>query len=120
MTETGFVWVSPPPDKVFPALLKYQQEAIYKGILGIARFRAPQIEAWMKQNAPWTDRTANARQSLFTDIEQLAQQVVITLNHGVDYGYWLEVAHQGDYSIILPALDYWARVIWNDVVALLS
>ena len=114
------VWTSP-PNQVFPALLKWYQEAIYEGILKLAEYFKPKIEAWMKQNAVWTDRTGNARQTLFTDIKTVINQMVtITLNHGVDYGYWLEVANNGDYSIILPALDYWAPKIWDAVKALLS
>lgn len=118
--NTEFRWIVSPA-VAFPALVKYQQQAIFAGIVGIAEFYAPQIEAWMKQSAPWTDQTGNARQSLHTDIETVGKSMVtIILEHGVDYGYWLEVAHQGRFSIILPALDYWAPKIWEGVVALLS
>lgn len=117
----SFQWISPPPDQAFPALLKYQQEAIYKGILGIAEYYKPIIEGWMKTEAPWQDATGNARQSLYTEVEEVVgQMVTITLNHGVDYGFWLEVANQSKYSIILPALDYFAPKIWEDVKRLLS
>jgi hypothetical protein len=71
-------------------------------------------ERWMKDNAPWTDRTANARQSLWADVQRMEGQVgyELVLSHGVDYGFWLEVLQEGKYGIVLPAHDkYKADII---------
>lgn len=92
--------------------------AIRDAVRQLAQRFAPQIETWMKANAVWTDRTGNARQTLYTEVEQQMTTVGILLSHGVDYGVYLELANQGEYSVIGPALDYWAPRIWNAVQAL--
>lgn len=82
---------------------------------------APQIESWMKANAPWTDRTANARQGLHAETEKLVKDSYnIVLTHGVEYGYWLELKNQGRYAIIQPALDHWFPIILAEVRRVLS
>lgn len=82
---------------------------------------APQIESWMKANAPWTDRTANARQALRADTEKLMRQSYeIVLGHGVEYGKWLELANQGRYAIIAPAIDHWTPIILAELRSLLK
>ena len=63
-------------------------------------------EAYAKQHAPWTDRTSNARQSLFAVVDDLAGDVLaLYLSHGMKYGKWLELANQGRYAIIMPTLE---------------
>lgn len=103
------------PDEAFAALYDDYARRIYLGILELARAFRPRIEAWMKQNASWTDRTSNARQSLYAEVEASLFSIVIAMDHGVEYGFWLEYANAGTYSIIGPALDFWARQFWNAV-----
>lgn len=107
------------PTQAWPALSDWYIAAIRRGVYQIARRRAPEIEAWMKDNAPWTDRTGNARQTLTAEAEEVSLDMVsIILAHGMDYGIWLELAHGGAWAIIGPALDHWGPIIWGDVVAL--
>lgn len=109
------------PEVAFGQLTAAYAQAIRRGIRAIAARRAPEIEAWMKQNAVWTDRTGNARQTLHTEVEDLSLDMVqITLDHGVSYGVFLELANAGTYAIIAPALDYWGPQVWSDVQAMLS
>lgn len=116
----GVVW-SVTPEQAFTELTQAYVAAIRHGIRALADRRAPEIEAWMKQNAVWTDRTGNARQTLNTEVEQMgADMVAIILAHGVEYGIWLELSHGGAYSVISPALDYFGPLIWRDVQAMLS
>jgi hypothetical protein len=58
----------------------------------------------MKNKAPWTDRTGNARQSLNATTEHTATTDTLVLAHGVDYGVWLEIAHGGAYQIVIPTI----------------
>lgn len=72
----------------------------------VADYWAPVMEAYAKENAPWTDRTANARQGLRAFTEQLSQDtVVLYLTHGVEYGIHLEVRNSGENSIIWPTIE---------------
>jgi hypothetical protein len=114
----GFVWAHS-PDEVFPAGMDEYLAGVRAAILQIAQRRAPEIEAWMKANAPWTDRTGNARQTLSVEVRMFATQVVIWMSHGVTYGKYLELAYGGQYAVIGPALDQFAPAIWNDVEQLL-
>lgn len=107
------------PTVAFPALTEAYADAIHDAIAQLAERYAAEIEAWMKDNAPWSDRTGNARQTLFAEAIDFTDTVVILMSHGVEYGTFLELAHGGNYAIITPALDYFIPRIWRDVQALL-
>lgn len=64
-----------------------------------------QIESWAKDNAPWTDRTGDARKRLqaLTYSEQ-RNVITIAISHHVNYGIWLELANQRKYAILEKAL----------------
>jgi len=117
---TGMVWTNP-PSEAWPAMAGRYRRAIETGIFRIAQRWAPEIEQWMRDNAPWTDRTSNARQSLYTDVNfAVGEMVELIMAHGVEYGIYLELSNAGTYAIINPALDHFAPLIWQDVVRLLS
>jgi hypothetical protein len=90
-------------------------------VRAIADRWAPEIQNWMKENAPWTDRTGNARQGLYTEVQDVANVMVsIILSHGVDYGLFLEVSNQGRYAIINPAIDHFGPKVWADVKRIMA
>lgn len=112
-----FRWQTP-PERALADLYDDYARRIYNEIARLARQFAPQIEAWMKANAVWTDRTGNARQGLFAEVETALTEIVLFFDHGVEYGRALEFLHQGQYAIIGPALDYWGPRFWQAVQAL--
>ncbi len=115
----SFQWTTR-PSAAWPDLAGAYAALIRRSVRTLADRRAPEIEAWMKSNAPWTDRTGNARQTLNTEVDDLAGSAVeIRLAHGMEYGIYLELAHGGNWAIIGPAIDHFAPIIWNDVLALL-
>lgn len=63
---------------------------------------------YAKANAPWTDRTGDARSGLDTDVEWEGDEVVWSLYHVVDYGLFLETIANGKWSIIMPTLEQFA------------
>jgi hypothetical protein len=80
----------------------------------IAEYYAPQMERDAKQNAPWADRTGNARQSLNARATPITPSVsVITLAYGneIDYGEYLELRWEGRFATIIPTIDYYAARI---------
>jgi len=103
------------PDEAMGELFEEYVKAIADAIHRLALSFAPRVEAWMKQYAPWADRTGNARQTLYSEVERTLTDIAIIMDHGVDYGVWLELANQGNYQIIGPALDYWAGQFWGAV-----
>lgn len=114
----SFVW-DVPPDEAFVELAEAYETAVHAGVAAIAKRYAPEIENWMKSNAPWTDRTGNARQTLHTEVEEVVNEMIsLVLSHGVEYGKYLELSHGGRFAIIGPALDYFAPKMWADVQGL--
>jgi hypothetical protein len=113
-------WQSP-PEIVFTNLAQAYATAIHQGIKTLAERYSVEIEAWIKSNAPWADRTGNARQTLYSEVTDIANSaVIIIISHGVEYGTFLELAHGGSYAIITPALDHFIPRIWRDVRALVG
>lgn len=106
----GFKWIVAPTD-VFPQMAHKYTQAIFHGTQRVLQEQAAEMEAWAKANAPWQDRTGAARAGLHATVEGNA----ITLAHGVDYGLWLEIANQGKYAIIAPAIDYWGPRIMGEL-----
>lgn len=117
-SDTAFEWIITPSD-AFRALIDWQQQGIQQGLLAIAYYYESEIENWMKANAPWTDRTGNARQSLYAIVDALVEEVVITFGHGVTYGKYLEFKHFGTYAIVAPAIDHFLPLIAKSVWELL-
>lgn len=116
----GFTWQVPPED-AFPEVARAYVLAVERMVWAVVQRWAPEVANYMKDNAPWTDRTGNARQGLYTDPERAVGQLVrLWVSHGVDYGIYLELSNAGAYAIINPALDVFAHRIWQDIVRRLS
>jgi hypothetical protein len=73
---------------------------------------AQEILDYAQANAPWEDRTGDARRLLDVDVSEDAGTIIIQLYHQVDYGLWLEVIQNGRFAIIMPTLERFSgRVI---------
>ena len=64
------------------------------------------LQNFARENRKWTDRTSQARQRLTGGYESVSYGYRIYLAHGVDYGLWLELAHEKRFSIIPQAIEY--------------
>ena len=67
---------------------------------------ATKLRSYAQSNAKWTDRSGSARTRLNAYVSAVNQGYRITLAHGVEYGIWLELAHEKAYSIIPQTIDY--------------
>lgn len=76
-----------------------------RGLVAAANYVAPKLEAHMKNNATWTDRTGAARNGLGAQVVYGGNKVAIVLFHSVSYGVYLETRWGGKYSIIRPTLS---------------
>lgn len=75
-------------------------------VLMLASTEASRLESKMKINRPWTDRTGMAKATLRASVSQPSKDKIrITLSHGVDYGIWLELAHEKNWAIIAPTIN---------------
>jgi len=113
-------WTTQTPEEMFRKIQRRIKDKKLAVLSLLAMYYAPQVQAWMKQNAPWTDRTGNARQSLHTWVETGRGSVILWLAHGVDYGKWLELRWAGRYSVIGPAIDHFTPLVMDDVRGVLG
>ena len=90
-------------------------------ILMYSATKAQELEFKMKENRPWTDRTNMAKTRLSAKVSQPSKDIIrITLAHGVDYGIWLELAHEKNYAIIAPTIKEEAPRVIEDLGDLMS
>lgn len=84
---------------------KHLDDKIDRAVQGVCRYWDGPIETYMKTNAPWTDRTTNARNGLQAVAVAVARfKHWILMTHSVEYGIYLEGSNNGKYAIIKPTL----------------
>lgn len=105
--NVGVRWVVAPDRELIPNTLLYG-ERVHAAVRAVAEYIAQKIQGEARQNAPWTDRTGNARSGLFSVVEAASRDLVhIYLSHGhtVYYGIFLELSRGGRYKIIMPTIE---------------
>jgi len=70
----------------------------------VVDYSADKATRYMKTNAPWTDRTGNARQTLQARAQHKPFEHVIRMFGGMPYQIWLEIRWGGRYSIIAKSI----------------
>lgn len=81
---------------------------------------AKKFESEAKRNYPWTDRTYMASKTLHGDYQWRGDVVRITLEHGVDYGIYLEFCNEGKYAIVWPTVQSKAPEAMRGLINLLG
>lgn len=61
---------------------------------------ALKFQNYARKNRKWVDRTGHARQRLTGYTGQYSSGIRIYIAHGVDYGVYLEKAHEEKYAIL--------------------
>lgn len=111
-----FEWIEP-PDGMQAAIKQYGQRAV-AAAFAVAQNNAAAAQNDMRKNAPWTDRTGNARSGLFSVANMEGEdKIVITFSHGhtIDYGTHLELGHGGKFAIIAPTLQRYVQIVKRDL-----
>jgi hypothetical protein len=98
--SVSMVW----QDELTPGLRKGAEKVKFAANLA-AQSMAPEVENYMKINAPWTDQTSNARNGLAARAYRDRDEIGIVLYHQVTYGIWLETRFGGKYAIIEPTIE---------------
>jgi len=76
---------------------------------------------WILIGKPWVDRTGKAKQELkAVYLKEGANKYTLRMQHGVDYGIWLEFANEKKYAIIMPTLRRVQPLLWSDIQRLLK
>lgn len=85
-------------------------------ITAVMKYYPARITRYMKDNAPWTDRTGNARNGLYCQLRRPSENVwELILGHSVPYGIYLETRWSGKYAIIQPTKDEYSIVVMDHV-----
>jgi hypothetical protein len=103
----GFRWVKAPSHELAPNIKRYGDRGRV-AVRAVAAYMAQKMQGEMHDNAPWEDRTGNARSGLFCAVEEASGDLVrIYLSHGhtIEYGQWLELAHGKRYAVIMPTME---------------
>lgn len=96
-------------------------EKIGAAVLMYSSTKASELKYKMKQNRPWTDRTGAAKALLDARVSRPKPNIIrITLSHGVDYGIWLELAHEKNYAIIAPTVREESPKVVEDLNNIMS
>ena len=77
-----------------------------------------QMKSYAQANAPWTDRTGNARGGLDYDCKWEGTTLDISVFHTVDYGIWLEIAHAQRFAILQDARNSQVETFKNMIKAM--
>lgn len=88
-------------------------------IAGQFLYHKGEAETFMRNNAPWTDRTGNARAGLHAEVNIINQGEAfeMILAGSVPYQIWLEVRFSGKYAIIQPTCDYIGALLISRLAA---
>ena len=66
---------------------------------------AVDAEQMAKDNAPWEDRTGDARKLLKGKVIDEENAIGFRLMHRVEYGKYLETANSNKYAILKPTIE---------------
>lgn len=126
---SSFQWVVS-PEVIGKGLEQYGERALV-AIQAVANYWGQSIQDEARRNAPWEDRTGNARGGLFFAVDGFELEpiigtvtpeatsqmsdvavehgsqdtLIITLAHTVFYGKFLELKNGGRYAIIMSTIE---------------
>ena len=90
------------------------------GLYGVMKMHDGNVQSYARNNAPWTDRTGNARNGLFAEAFQDTKGYGIVLYHTMPYGIFLETRWSGRYAIIAPTIQVYGPRVMQTVNKLLA
>jgi len=82
------------------------------GLEGLGRVASTNMTNYARQNKRWQDRTGNARAGLHGDsFWQNPFMLIIFIAHAMEYGIFLELAHDGKYSILEETANKYSKEV---------
>ena len=84
-------------------------------------YEAAYATSYIKSTAPWTDRTGAARTGLIAISNNLGSgSFELLMSYSVYYGIYLELANNGRYAVIGPAMRIIGEKIMSDLNGLID
>ncbi|KAB2861024.1 MAG: hypothetical protein K8L91_07945 [Anaerolineae bacterium] len=117
MAGSSFRWkTGQAPTQVWKAGAAVYVARLDMAIGELLSFWAGPIEQTMKRDAPWTDQTANARQTLAAFAHKKSKTTwALVAKQEMFYGLFLELANGGKYQIVMPTLQTYYPRIWGSL-----
>lgn len=91
--------------KLKNGLKQFQSRALAAIEMKVSTKYVPKLRESAQINARWENQTGEARRRLNASYEVVANGYKLILAHGVNYGIWLELAHEKRYAIIMETID---------------
>lgn len=101
-----FTWIKPP--SIMANELRRRADAMEPTLLADLNGLSSDVISYMRTNAPWTNRTGNARAGLESNARVTGSgRVTLSAYHTVPYGGFLETgtSKMSAYPILRPALE---------------
>ena len=102
--------------------LAAHDKKIKRGIAAQFLRAAPEATSYAKKNAPWTDRSGNARAGLHAKATSIdngdAFQLLVA--HSVFYGIFLETRFSGRYAILMPTVNHIGKILLTRIENMLA
>lgn len=93
---------------------------VNRAVTAVVDMNATKGQAYLKTDAPWTDRTAAARTGLHTIANSGGGSHEIIFAHAVHYGIWLEVKYSGRDAVIMPTVRKTGHELLRDLEGLMG
>lgn len=116
MSYVKMSWAVPLDKNVIP-MIKSIPEDLQAFIADELDGITDDITSWMQTNAPWEDRTGDARASLRAEVE-VAMTHIVRMKMGyenIPYSQYLESMQGGRFSILIPTMDHWFPILVDRV-----
>ena len=100
--------------------LRVFDKKLQRAVGAVVDRRAALTTGWLKANARWTDRTGAARSGLVAIPRTTEKFAEIFMAYSVNYGIWLEVAHNRKWAILGPAIRIQGQLLMEDLNLLIT
>lgn len=92
-------------DRIVAQNLDGMSERLKTQLQLLGRATGQKIQEFAQENAPWTDRSGDARQRLKYNSEINDNGLTISIFHQMEYGIYLELCHNEQYAILKNSRD---------------
>lgn len=92
-------------DRIVAQNLGEMSERLKTQLQVLGQATGQKIQEYAQENAPWTDRTGDARQRLKYSSEINENGLTISIFHQMEYGIYLELCNNEKYAILKNSRD---------------
>jgi hypothetical protein len=92
-------------DRIVAQNLGEMSERLKTQLQVLGQATGQKIQEYAQANAPWTDRTGDARQRLKYNSEINDNGLTISIFHQMEYGIYLELCNNEKYAILKNSRD---------------